>query len=97
MDDPNEFDDMRNIVDELDHMIHHRITETIDELGEDIALGVLVCLGTSLIAKAVLLAPARSRDELGVVITKTIAVKLAEGGAALESAKAIGKAMGKMH
>lgn len=95
MEDAEEFEAMRDIVEELDFAIHLRVCQTIDELGEMVALGVLVGLGTSLIAKAVLLTPEHKRNEVGQVISKTIAIKLAEGGAALEGDKAIKKAMGK--
>lgn len=95
MGEAEEFAAMRDIVEELDYAIHRRVDQTIDDWGEMIALGVLIGLGTSLIAKAVLLTPENKRDEVGQVITKTIAIKLAEGGAALEGDKAIKKAMGK--
>lgn len=92
MDEAEAYDAMREISEELDLMIHQRLDETIDAWDENIALGVMVSVGTSLIAKAVLLAPEEHVDNLGKLITKTIAMKLAEGRAALEGDKAIQKA-----
>ena len=88
---------MKDISMELDLKIGSRIMETVDEWGEPIALGVMLNLGTALIARAVLLTPKGKREELGEVISEAIANKILEGRAAIVGAEAIEKARGNMH
>lgn len=97
MKDSPEIEAMKDISMELDLQIGSRIIETVDEWGEHIALGVMLNLGTGLIARAILLAPKGKRHELGEVISEAITRKVLEGKAAIVGAEAIEKARGNMH
>jgi len=77
----------------LEEHINAEMRKIFDKEGDEIAMNVLLNVGTSMLAKTMLLAPESHRDDLVGVLATLIDVKVQEGGAMIESFKAIGNAM----
>ena len=78
---------------ELEEHINNVMRGVYDNESEGIAMNVLLNVGTSMLAKALLLAPEEVRDNLVGVVAMLIDAKMQEGEAMLESFKAIHSAM----
>ena len=77
----------------LEEHINKVMTDVYDNESEGIAMNVLLNVGTSMLAKALLLTPEEVRDNLVGVVAMLIDAKMGEGEAMLESFKAIRSAM----
>ena len=78
---------------ELEEHINNTMRHIYDTEADGIPMNVLLNVGTSMLAKALLLAPEESRDDLVGVLATLIDAKMQEGEAMLESFKAIHGAM----
>ena len=78
---------------ELEEHINTTMRRIYDTESESLPMNVLLNVGTTLLAKALLLAPEDARDDLVGVLATVIDAKMQEGEAMLESFKAIHGAM----
>ena len=78
---------------ELEEHINTTMRHIYDTEADGIPMNVLLNVGTSMLAKTLLLAPEEARDNLVGVLATLIDAKVQEGGAMIESFKAIGNAM----
>ena len=89
-----ELDIIKKIVEGLEERMNHSMRDVIEQYGPNVATNVLVNLGTTMIAKALILVHPEARPHIEYVAYKAIDAKVEEGHAAIESLMAIGKAMG---
>ena len=78
---------------ELEEHVNSVIKALFDKEGETIAMNVMLNVGTSMLAKALLLAPEEARDHLVGILAHLIDAKMKEGEAVIESYRAISSAM----
>ena len=78
---------------ELEEHVNGVIRALFDSEGETIAMNVMLNVGTSMLAKALLLAPEEARDHLVGILAHLIDAKMKEGEAVIESYRAISGAM----
>jgi len=78
---------------ELEEHVNSVIKALFDKEGETIAMNVMLNVGTSMLAKALLLAPEEARDHLVGILAHLIDAKMQEGEAVIESYRAISSAM----
>jgi hypothetical protein len=78
---------------DLEDHINTVMRKILTQHGEDVAMNVLLNVGTSMLAKTLLLAPEEARDDLVGVLATLIDAKVKEGNAMIESVKVIGNAM----
>ena len=83
---------IREICDDLESQIMEAMRDVLDEHHMGIATNVLVNVGTSLIAKALIMVHAEIRPHIQLVAYKAVDGKVEEGTAAIESLVAISKA-----
>ena len=77
----------------LEEVINGEIKEVLEQHNKGVAANVLINVGTSLLAKAVILVTPDHRDSVYELIVMALNSKIKEGDAAVESLMAIGKAM----
>ena len=82
-----------NHVVELDHHINSKMAEILNKHGDEVAMNVMMNLGTSLLAKAILLTPDDLQEKLEEVFAMMTDAKVKEGKAAIASLMVIGNAM----
>ena len=92
--DDQELDNIKKIVEGLEERMNKSMKDVIEQFGPAVATNVLVNLGTSMIAKALILVHPDARPHIQYVTYQAIDGKVEEGTAAVESLMAIGKAMG---
>ena len=86
-------DTLRQYVEKLEAQSNKDLREIYDAHGETIALNAMLNLGTSLIAKALLMAPEEAHSTLIGVMAKLVDAKVEEGSAFIESMMTLDKAM----
>lgn len=89
-----ELDTIKKIVEGLEERMNKSMKDVIEQYGPHVATNVLVNLGTTMIAKALILVHPDARPHIQYVTYQAIDGKVEEGHAAVESLMAIGKAMG---
>ena len=89
-----ELDTIKKIVEGLEERMNNSMRDVIEQYGPNVATNVLVNLGTTMIAKALILVHPEARPHIQYVTYQAIDGKVEEGHAAVESLMAIGKAMG---
>ena len=89
-----EHEDIKKIVEGLEERLNASMKAVIDEFGIGVATNVLINLGTSMIAKAMILVHPEARPHIQYLTHQAIDDKVEEGHAAVVSMMAIGKAMG---
>ena len=78
---------------ELEEHINTTMRRIYDTESESLPMNVLLNVGTTLLAKALLLTPEDARDDVVGLLATVIDAKMQEGEAIIESAKAIHGAM----
>ncbi len=78
---------------DLEDHINTVMRKILEKEGDDVAMNVLLNIGTTMLAKTLLLAPEEARDNLVGVLATLIDAKMQEGEAVLESFRAIRSAM----
>lgn len=81
---------------EIETVVIERMHQLYDELGEDGLGSVMINVGTSLLAKAMLMMAPVGRELIVEAITTTLVEKVKDGEAELAAWKAIDKAQGGM-
>jgi hypothetical protein len=89
-----ELDDIKKIVEGLEERLNKSIKNVVEQFGTGVATNVLINLGTSMIAKAMILVHPEARPHIQYLTHQAIDDKTEEGHAAVVSLMAIGKAMG---
>lgn len=89
-----ELEVIKKIVESLEDRMNKSMKDVIEQYGPNVATNVLVNLGTTMIAKALILVHPEARPHIQYVTYQAIDGKVEEGHAAVESLMAIGKAMG---
>lgn len=88
-----ELEIIKKIVEAMEDRTNATMRDVIEQYGPSVATNVLVNVGTSLIAKALIMVHPDNRPHIEMVALKAIDGKVEEGLAAIESLMAIGKAM----
>lgn len=83
---------IKEICEDLEYQVMEAMREVLEEHHMGIATNVLVNVGTSLIAKALIMVHPEMRPHIQLVAYKAIDGKVEEGVAAVESLVAISKA-----
>ena len=83
---------IKEICEDLEYQIMEAMRDVLDEHHMGIATNVLVNVGTSLLAKALIMVHPELRPHIQLVAYKAIDGKVGEGLAAVESLVAISKA-----
>lgn len=81
---------------EMEQMVNERLYQLHDDLGEDGVGSIMINIGTSLLAKAMLMMNPAGRALIVEAITTTLVEKIKDGEAEIEAWKAIDKAQGGM-
>jgi hypothetical protein len=81
---------------DLEMVVNERLFQLADELGEDGVGSIMINVGTSLLAKALLMMAPVGRELIVEAITTTLVEKIKDGEAELAAWKAIDKAQGGM-
>lgn len=89
-----EHEDIKRIVEGLEERLNTSMKNVIEEFGTGVATNVLINLGTSMIAKAMILVHPKARAHIQYLTHQAIDDKIEEGHAAVVSLMAISKAMG---
>lgn len=90
-------EDLKNIgriCEEMETRLSKEMAEIIEEHGRGVAANVLINIGTTMVAKAMILVKPEHKDTVAAAIAHGITTKIKEGEAAVQSLMAIGKAMG---
>lgn len=82
------------ICEEMETRLSKEMAEIINEHGRGIAANVLINIGTTMLAKAIILVKPEHKETVITAIAHGMSTKVREGEAAVESLMAIGKAMG---
>lgn len=78
----------------IEAMCNAKFGEIVDDHGLNGILTALVNLGTTFVAKALVMTPAEGRDSVLLTVQMLINSRTSEGVAAVESSLAITRAMG---
>jgi len=89
-----EIEIIKKIVESMEERNNHSMKDVFEQYGPNVATNVLINIGTTLIAKALILVHPEARGNVLHTTLKAIDCKVEEGHAAVESLMAIGKAMG---
>lgn len=89
-----ELEIIKKIVEAMEERTNSTMRDVIEQYGPSTATNVLVNVGTSLIAKALIMVHPDNRAHIEMVALKAIDAKVEEGVAAVHSLMAISKAMG---
>ena len=90
----NEIDEIKNICEQLEHHYNGFMKEVLEEHDIGVASNVLINVGTSMLAKALLMVQPELRGAVQYIAYKAVDEKIEEGHAAIHSLIAISKAMG---
>lgn len=86
-----------NHCEDMEERMNKELQTIMENHGKGVLANVLVNLGTSLLAKAVILTREEHKDVIIQAISHAMAVKVSEGEAAVETLMAIDKAMQMRH
>ena len=89
-----EIEIIKKIVEAIEERTNVTMRDVIDQYGPSVATNVLVNVGTSLIAKALIMVHPDNRAHIEMLAHRAIDGKVEEGVAAIKSLMVIGKAMG---
>lgn len=85
---------IKKIVESMEERMNNTMRDVLEQYDLGIATNVLVNIGTSMLAKALLMVTPEQRAHIQYVAYKAVDGKIEEGQAAIESLMVIGKAMG---
>jgi hypothetical protein len=91
--DKREIDAIQKISEALEIRISQTLRDTMDQYDEGVALNVLINVGTSMLAKGLIMTDPSNRDNVENIAFRITQMKVQEGHAAVESLMAIGRAM----
>ena len=86
-------DAIHKISESLEIKVATTLKDAIEQYDESVAMNVLINLGTSMLAKALVMTDPNNRDNMENIVFRITQMKVEEGHAAVESLMAIGKAM----
>jgi hypothetical protein len=89
-----ELEDIEKIVEELEEYLNKSMKSVVEQFGTGVSTNVLINLGTSMIAKAMILVHPEARPHVQYLTHQAIDQKVEEGYAAVVSLMTISKAMG---
>lgn len=79
---------------EMEERLNNELRMILNKHGKGIATNVLINIGTSMLAKSIILVREEHRAMVYEVVVSSLNEKIKEGDAAVESLMAIGRAMG---
>lgn len=85
---------IQQVCTEMEERLNREIRSILEEHNKGVAANVLINIGTTMLAKAVILVRDEHRNMVYDVVVSALNSKIREGDAAVESLMAIGKAMG---
>ena len=88
-----EIDAIHKVSESLEVKVSEVLKDVIEQYNESVAMNVLINVGTSMIAKALVMTEPSNRDNVENIAFRITQMKVEEGHAAVESMMAIGKAM----
>ena len=88
-----EIDAIHKVSESLEVKVSEILKDVIEQYNESVAMNVLINVGTSMIAKALVMTEPSNRDNVENIAFRITQMKVEEGHAAVESMMAIGKAM----
>ena len=91
--DKREIDAIQKISESLEIRISQTFKEVMEQYDEGVALNVLINVGTSMLAKGLIMTDPSNRDNIENIAFRITQMKVEEGHAAVESLMAISKAM----
>jgi hypothetical protein len=91
--DDREIDAIKKISESMEMRVNDTMKDVLEQYDSDIALNVLVNVGTSMLAKALIMTSPANRDNIENIAFRITQMKVQEGHAAVESLMAINKAM----
>ena len=91
--DKREIDAIQKISESLEIRVSQTLKDVMEQYDEGVALNVLINVGTSMLAKALVMTDPSNRDNVENIAFRITQMKVEEGHAAVESMMAIGKAM----
>lgn len=86
-------DAIQKISESLEIKVSITLKDAIEQYDESVAMNVLINVGTSMLAKALIMTDPANRDNIENIAFRITQMKVEEGHAAVESLMAIGKAM----
>jgi hypothetical protein len=86
-------DAIQKISESLELRVSATLKDAIEQYDESVAMNVLINVGTSMLAKALVMTDPSNRDNVENIAFRITQMKVEEGHAAVESMMAIGKAM----
>jgi len=92
--DDDEIEIIKGICERMEEELNTHMREVLDEHAMSVAINVMVNLGTTMLAKALIMVRPELRPHIQMVAYKAVDDKIDEGHAAVESLMAIGKAKG---
>ena len=91
--DKREIDAIQKISESLEIRISQTLKDVMEQYDEGVALNVLINVGTSMLAKGLIMTDPSNRDNVKNIAFRIVQMKVEEGHAAVESLMAISKAM----
>lgn len=86
-------DAIQKISESLEIKVSATLKDAIEQYDESVAMNVLINVGTSMLAKALIMTDPSNRDNVENIAFRITQMKVEEGHAAVESMIAISKAM----
>jgi hypothetical protein len=91
--DKREIDAIQKISESLEIRVSQTLKDVMEQYDEGVALNVLINVGTSMLAKGLIMTDPSNRDNVENIAFRIVQMKVEEGHAAVESLMAISKAM----
>lgn len=88
-----EIDAIQKISESLEMRLYATLKDAIEQYNESVAMNILINVGTSMLAKALIMTDPSNRDNVENIAFRIVQMKVEEGHAAVESLMAISKAM----
>ena len=88
-----EIDAIQKISESLEMRLNATLKDAIEQYNESVAINILINVGTSMLAKALIMTDPSNRDNVENIAFRIVQMKVEEGHAAVVSVLAIGKAM----
>ena len=90
----NEIEAIRGHTERMEDWVNNEVSKIVQDQSMGVVASILMNLGTSMLAKSVILAKdSEHKERIMEIIIKVLKVKIMEGEAAVESLVAVEKAM----
>lgn len=90
----DDLDVIKAVSESLEDRFNQTMKDVLEQYDPAIAMNIMINVGTSMLAKSLIMCEPEARAHVELVAMKIIESKMVEGHAAVQSLMAIGKAMG---